>query len=120
LVGLGVLALLGFPPFSLFASELGIFRGGFAAGTGVVTSIALVLVLVITAALFNHAGHMLLGNPKPATVDSPGAAAVPARTARSTVVTLTGGLAVCAALGVAAGPLRHLLSLAADLLTGTP
>jgi hydrogenase-4 component F len=121
LVGLGVLALLGFPPFSLFASELGIFRAGFAAGTGVATSIALVLVLVITAALFTHAGHMLLGNPVPATVDSPGAAAAPDRTARSTVVTLAGGLAICAVLGVAAGPLLlHLLSLAAELLTGTP
>ena len=31
---LGVLALLGFPPFSLFASELGIARAGFAAGLG--------------------------------------------------------------------------------------
>src|SRR5207245_2932928 len=122
LIGLGVLALLGFPPFSLFASELGIFTAGYAAGTGVATGVALVLVLVITAALFGHAGHMLLGNPPPAlaTVDGPGAAAAPDRTAASTVVTLAAGLTVCAALGVAAGPLQHLLSLAADLLTGTP
>ena len=121
LVGLGVLALLGFPPFSLFASELGIFTAGYATGTGWATSIALVFVLVITAALFTHAGHMLLGNPPiPATVDSPGAATAPDRTAASTVVTLACGLAVCAVLGVAAGPLLHLLSLAADILTGTP
>jgi hydrogenase-4 component F len=121
LLGLGVLALLGFPPFSLFASELGIFRAGYAAGTGWVTSVALVLVLVITAALFSHAGHMLLGNPPSAALaEGPGAAPAPTRTATSTVATLTGGLAVCAVLGVAAGPLPHLLSLAADLLTGTP
>jgi hydrogenase-4 component F len=118
LIGLGVLALLGFPPFSLFASELGIFRGSFIAGTGVVTSIALVLVLVITAALFTHAGHMLLGNP-PAIVDSPGAARAPDLTPAGTTITLGCGLAVCAALGVAPGPLSHLLSLAADILTGT-
>ncbi len=31
-LGLGVLALLGLPPFSLFASELGIARAGFTAG----------------------------------------------------------------------------------------
>ncbi len=37
-LGLGVLALLGFPPFSLFASELGIVRAGFAAGLGWVTA----------------------------------------------------------------------------------
>ena len=121
--GLGLLALLGFPPFSLFASELGIFTAGYATSTatGVATSIALVLVLVITAALFTHTGRMLLGNPPtPAIVDSPGAAAAPERTAVSTVVALAGGLAVCAMLGVAAGPLQHLLSLAADILAGTP
>jgi len=65
-VGLGVFALLGFPPFSLFASELGMFRAGYAAGLGAVITLALVLVLVITAALFAHSGHMLLGNPSPA------------------------------------------------------
>src|SRR5690606_31591099 len=32
--GLGVLALIGLPPFSLFASELGIARAGFTAGLG--------------------------------------------------------------------------------------
>ncbi len=119
LVGLGVLALLGFPPFSLFASELGIATAGYATGLGVATTIALVLVLVITAALFNHTGHMLLGNPPSlATVDSPGAATAPDRTAVSTTFVLAGGLAVGAALGVAAGPLRQLLSLAADILVG--
>jgi hydrogenase-4 component F len=121
LLGLGVLALLGFPPFSLFASELGIFRAGYAGGTAWATSIALVLVLVITAALFSHAGHMLLGNPPPGVLaEGPGAATAPARTAAGTTITLAGGLVVCAALGIAAGPLTHLLSLAADILTGTP
>ena len=38
---LGVLALIAFPPFSLFASELGIARAGFAAGLGWVTAAAL-------------------------------------------------------------------------------
>jgi hydrogenase-4 component F len=121
LVGLGVLALLGFPPFSLFASELGIVTAGYATGIGIATSIALVLVLVITAALLARAGHMLLGNPPTlATVDGPGAATAPDRTAVSTIVPLAAGLAVCATLGVVAGPLQHLLSLAADILTGTP
>ena len=69
-VGLGVFALLGFPPFSLFASELGMFRAGYAAGLGAVITLALVLVLVITAALFAHSGHMLLGNPSPALTEA--------------------------------------------------
>jgi hydrogenase-4 component F len=64
---------------------------------------------------------MLLGNvPEPSTVEGPGAATAPVRTALSTAGTLAGGLIVCAVLGVAAGPLQHLLSLAADILTGTP
>jgi hydrogenase-4 component F len=62
-LGLGVLALLGFPPFSLFASELGVVRAGFASGLGWVTALALVLVLVIAAALLSHVTRMLLGPP---------------------------------------------------------
>lgn len=118
LVGLGVLALLGFPPFSLFASEFGIFRAGFATGLGWATGVALVFVLVITAALFGHASHMLLGNP-PVGAEGPGAATAPDRTATSTTIALGGGLAACAVLGLTAGPLQHLLYLAADVLGGT-
>ena len=36
----GVLALTGFPPFSIFASEIGIARAGFATGLGWVTALA--------------------------------------------------------------------------------
>ncbi|MEV1179638.1 proton-conducting transporter membrane subunit, partial [Nonomuraea sp. NPDC049784] len=51
---LGLLALLGLPPFSLFASELGIARAGFAAGLGWAIAVALVLMLVIVAAIGRH------------------------------------------------------------------
>ena len=119
LIGLGVLALLGFPPFSLFASEFGIFRAGFGTGLGWPTAVALVFVLIITAALFSHASHMLLGNP-PARVEGPGTATAPDRTAASTTAALGAGLAACAVLGLTAGPLQHLLFLAADILGGTP
>jgi hydrogenase-4 component F len=67
-LGLGVLALLGFPPFSLFASELGLARAGFAAGLGWATALALALILVIAAALLTHVSRMLLG-PLPAAPD---------------------------------------------------
>ncbi|MPZ26910.1 MAG: hydrogenase [Micromonosporaceae bacterium] len=128
-VGLGVLALLGFPPFSLFASELGIFRAGFATELGWATALALVFVLVITAALFTHAGHMLLGDPGPRAAarprpqpwpGRPGAAAAPTRTPAGTTVPLGAGLAACAVLGITTGPLQQVLYQAADILQGTP
>ncbi|WAL64575.1 proton-conducting transporter membrane subunit [Amycolatopsis cynarae] len=113
--GLGVLALIGLPPFSLFASELGIVRAGFAGGLGVFTAVALALVLVIGAALVNHTSRMLFG-PAP---EGPGAAAAPSRLPVTVAAALVGGLALAAALGIAAGPLTTLLHLAASTLTGT-
>lgn len=110
--GAGLLALIGLPPFSLFASELGIARAGFASGLGWVTATALILVLVIAAALIGHTSRMLLGSPP----DGPAVRALPVTTA----TTLITGLAACAVLGVAAGPLTTLLHAAADLVTRTP
>jgi len=120
-VGLGVLALLGLPPFSLFASELGIARAGFAADLGWVTTTALLLVLVIAAALVSHTSRMLLGTPpvgRPA--DRPGAATSPHRLPASTALALGTGLAACAVLGITARPLSALLHAAADTLLGSP
>ncbi|WP_255956117.1 proton-conducting transporter transmembrane domain-containing protein [Streptomyces odontomachi] len=106
LFGLAVVALLGFPPFSLFASELGIARAGFAAGTGLgwVMAAALLLVLTAFAALATRTTRMLLGTGEP-TGEHP-----------SALWPLTLGLVTCAALGIAAGPLGDLLSQAAIVL----
>ncbi len=102
--GVGVLALIGLPPFSLFVTELGIARAGFTGGMGVVTAVVLVLVLVIAAALLRHTSRMVLGEPPDGEVSRlPIAVGVP----------LVGGLVVCAALGVTVGPLAELLRLAA-------
>jgi hydrogenase-4 component F len=114
--GAGVLALLGLPPFSLFASGLGIARAGFAAGLGWLVAPVLVLVLAIAVALIAHTSRMLLGEPP----DSPGAATGTVRLPGSTTAALLGGLVVCAAAGIAAEPLATLLRLAADTLVGTP
>lgn len=114
-VGFGILALIGLPPFSLFASELGVFRAGFAAGMGWLAAIALVLVLVIAAALVTHTSRMLLG----AAPDGPGTATGTRRLPVPTVLALIGGLVACAVLGITAGPLSSLLHLAADTLVGT-
>ncbi|UIX34239.1 proton-conducting transporter transmembrane domain-containing protein [Streptomyces sp. GQFP] len=106
LFGLAVIALLGFPPFSLFASELAIARAGFAAGTGLAwaTAAALLLVLIAFAALTVRTARMLLG---------PGE---PNRESPSALWPLALGLTACAALGIAAGPLGDLLSQAAAVL----
>ncbi|WP_405638964.1 proton-conducting transporter membrane subunit [Streptomyces sp. NBC_00019] len=110
--GLAVVALLGFPPFSLFASELGIARAGFAAGAGLgwATAGALLLVLVAFAAIVARTARMLLG-PAPAPAEPDSAA---------TLATwpLTLGLAACAALGITTGPLTDLLDAAAQAIGG--
>lgn len=115
-VAAGLLALLGLPPFSMFASGLGIARAGFAAGLGWLVAAALALVLAIAVALIAHTSRMLLGEAP----DSPGAATGVVRLPGSTTAALLGGLVVCAAVGIAAEPLATLLSQAADTLVGAP
>lgn len=126
--GLSVLALIGLPPFSIFASELGIARAGFSTGSpavGWATAAALVLLVVAAAALINHTSTMLLGNP----ADSPGAAPGPHGSRRAEVAlhlphtlraTLITGLLVAAAIGLSAGPLAALLTAAAHTVSGAP
>jgi hydrogenase-4 component F len=125
--GAGVLALAGLPPFSIFASEIGILRAGFSAGLGWATAAALALMLVITAALLGHTSRMLLGagaggSAAHATVTgaepAPGGAVAAGPAAGLAPVVVA--LAACAVLGVYAGPLATLLHSAARTLTGTP
>jgi hydrogenase-4 component F len=106
--GLAVVALLAFPPFSLFASELGIARAGFAAGDALAwaTAAALLLVLIVFAALATRTARMLLGPGEP-TGESP-----------YVLWPLALGLAACAALGIATGPLTDLLDTAAQAIGG--
>ena len=103
--GAAVLALLGFPPFSLFASEIAIFRAGFAAGLGWAVAAALALLLVATAAIAAGTARMLLGGPR----TGPGAATFPSRLPRSAAAGLLLGLLACAALGISLWPLHTLL-----------
>ena len=124
--GLGIAALTGFPPFSLFASELGIARAGFSSGLGWVTAAALLLVLVIAAAMAGHTGRMLLGAaPDRGPAGQPAGAGTGTGTAHrrlpaGTAVPLMAGLVACAALGIAAHPVHQLLLNAADTLIGAP
>ena len=131
--GLGLFALLGLPPFSLFASELGMARAGFAAGLGWAVALGLFSMLVIFAGVASHASGMLLGTPPPGAgiagavgVGAEGgvegeAATVAARlrVPLGLATALIGGLIACAALGVTSWPLRSLLHAAALVAGGT-
>ncbi len=110
-LGFGMLALIGLPPFSIFASELGIARAGFTEGIGWATAVALVLVVVIAAALVGHTSRMLLGAPS----EAPPAPPLP----RSTAVAMVSGLLAAAALGISTGPLTVLIEMAARTLNGS-
>ncbi|MGW3045676.1 proton-conducting transporter transmembrane domain-containing protein [Kitasatospora sp. NPDC001159] len=113
--GLAVLALLGLPPFSLFASELAIARAGFAVGLGWSVTVALALVLLAFAALTGRTARMLLGAPPGSPSGPPQGSAPPVRSGASVWLPLVGGLLACAALGVTTAPLAALLNAAAAI-----
>ena len=105
--GVGLVALLGLPPFSLFSSELLMARAEFEVGLGWAAVAAVVAMLVIFVAVVGHARHMLLGPAdKEALVTPPNWVAAP----------LVGGLVVCGLIGVFAWPLSGLLEAAAHVV----
>ena len=107
--GVGFLALLGLPPFSLFVSELGLARAAAAEGLGWVIAVALTLLVVVFVSITAHVTPMLLGSGQPTTRDT---------AALRTSAPLVVGLVVLAVLGVAAWPLDQLLH-TASLIGGT-
>lgn len=113
LFGVAVLALLGFPPAALFASEVGIARAGAAAGLGWVTAAAFALALLAFAAVTAHTGRMLLGSPATAAETQ-----TPSFTIAGALPLITGLVGV-AALGITLGPFADLLSAAAAVV-GAP
>jgi len=110
--GLGLLALLGMPPFSLFASELAMFRAEAAAGLGWVVVAALAALAVVVLAVVAHGRHLLLGPPG---AGPPGAG--PSAPVRWTVsVPLITALSLCGLVGVVAWPLGPLLQAASRVV----
>ncbi len=104
--GLGLVALLGLPPFSLFVSELNMVRGELAVGLGWAAGLSLLSMAVIFAAVMAHGRHLLLG----------GSDRSPSATTRLVGIPLAGGLVLCAALGLSAWPLQPLLYAAARVV----
>jgi hydrogenase-4 component F len=117
LLGVAALALLGLPPFPLFASELGLARAGFAAGFGWAVALGFGLALVAFTAIVRHGAGMLLGTAE-STED--GSAAVATQRVGVGWLPLALGLAAAAAIGVWLGPLRPLLNTAATIAAGVP
>ncbi|MCU1492540.1 MAG: dehydrogenase (quinone) [Acidimicrobiaceae bacterium] len=109
LFGVGLVALLGLPPFSLFASELLMARAEFQVGLGWAAVVAVVAMVVIFVAVAGHARHMLLGPSTTAQAEAP----LPGWVAGP----LIGALVVCGVIGVFAWPLSGLLHAAAHVVT---
>ncbi len=108
----GLIVLLGLPPFAMFASELAIARSLADADMAWVLAAAMLLVAIAFTALARNSGRMLFGT---AAADAP-AIAVPASVAAALLV----GVGASVALGITAGPLTGLFTAAADLLGGLP
>ncbi|HEU4362007.1 MAG TPA: proton-conducting transporter membrane subunit [Mycobacterium sp.] len=104
----GIVVLLGLPPFAMFASELSIARSLADARLAWALGLALLAMVVAFAALLTNSGRILLGV---AATDGP-TIRVPV-TVGGALVT---GVAVSIALGVSAGPLATLFATAARQL----
>jgi hydrogenase-4 component F len=108
----GMTALLGFPPFSLFFSEVGILLAGWSRGLELVTALALALLLVISAGLFRLTRSLTLGG-------DPAADRPRDRSSHGPRLPLLLALGVTAVVGFVAVPVGSLLIRAAALLSGT-
>jgi hydrogenase-4 component F len=126
----GLTALLGLPPFSLFFSEVAIVVAGVQHQMAWVMAIAVALLLVLFAGLARASAAMLFGAPA---ADGPAAAASPAppdlsapdrlapdRQSHGPRLPLLLALGTTAVIGFAAGPFATLLLQAASVLGGTP
>lgn len=113
--GLAVVALLGFPPAALFASEVGIARAGADAGLAWAIAAAFLLALVAFAAIAARTGRMLLG-PPPEPASSTGVRSRPSFAAGAPLVV---GLLAVTALGISTEPFKQLLTTAATIV-GAP
>jgi len=108
---LGLVALIGLPPFSILASEVAIIRAGIDDGLGWAIAIAVALMMVIFTAVAVHALDMLTGGtPDDVRGDDQH------RTPPAARVALIGGIVVAALVGVTIRPIDHLLRTAGEIL----
>jgi formate hydrogenlyase subunit 3/multisubunit Na+/H+ antiporter MnhD subunit len=110
-LAVGVIVLLGLPPFAMFASELAIVRSLADARLTWVLGAGVLLIAVAFAALARNSGRILFGRPT-ATPEI----AVP----RTVAAALLLGVAASTVLGVTAGPLTDLFATAAGAVGVSP
>ncbi|MGO9354183.1 MAG: proton-conducting transporter membrane subunit [Mycobacterium sp.] len=110
-LAVGVIVLLGLPPFAMFASELAIARSLADARLTWALAVGMLLIAVAFAALARNSGRVLLGcsNGTPAI-------AVP----RAVAAALILGVAASIVIGITAGPLTDLFIAAASDIGAAP
>lgn len=116
--GVGLLALLGLPPFSLFTSEFAMMKSEISVGLGWVVGISLVLMAVIFGVVVSHARHILVGESSGRQTLKTSKLSNPIRASRLTTTPLVLGLILSAAIGVVSWPLQTLLLSAAKVISG--
>lgn len=109
-LGIGLVTLLGLPPFALFPSEVAMAAAITRAHLTWALGVAFLLLLVAFAALARHGIAILLGS---APADAPRLGVPPA--ARTALVV---GASACLVLGVSIGGFAHLLGAAGTVLAG--
>ncbi len=109
-LAVGLVALVGLPPFGLFAAELAMARGMASARLAIPLSAAALLLAVGFIAITRHGTGMLLGAP------APGAPRM--LLSRSAAGPLLVGMAALSVLGIVGGPVAHLLTTAAATVSG--
>ncbi len=102
----GFAALIGLPPFSLFASELGMLRAEAQVGLGLVAAVSVAAIALAAVALARSLSAVFLGEP----------AGDPAPTRRGVAVTLGATLLASVALGLWMSPLTSLVHEAARVV----
>ncbi len=98
-------ALLGFPPFVLFFTEVAIVVAGWQAGLGPAMAYVLVLLLVLFAGLSRATAAMVLGPGRSGSEPD-----LPAAVEREPLVPLAAALTVAAVVGLLAGPVAGVVS----------
>ena len=111
-LAVGVIVLLGLPPFAMFASELAIGRSLAGARLTWALGAGMLLIAVAFAALARNSGRILLGG------SSTGAPAI--AVPRTVAAALLVGVAASIALGITAGPLTDLFTAAASAVGALP
>jgi hydrogenase-4 component F len=107
---IAMVALVGFPPFSIFFSEVNILFTGWMEGMGAIVGIALLLLLIIFASLVRLTVAMTLGA---ATASSP---TPPDRSAHGPLLPLVLALVTTAVIAFLAQPIAAVLARAAATL----